>query len=275
MTSYISIIDRIQRELAQLQKDDAKEFSKEASATTKANKARQALASAKTILAMKSKHSELERAMKEEAAAKKKRAELSKKNAAKSKSLNDYLSKQAKSDEQSRKKVAVEQKRLIAEHAQHEAMVKRSMTATKTLSHPSPLQVQYDFFVSHASEDKDDFVRHLVQELEALGAVVFYDEATLRVGDSLRRKIDQGLANSRFGIVVLSEHFFRKEWPARELDGLTALEIGGATRILPIWHKVSKDEVAKYSPSLADKLALNTSVKGVKEIAVELNELIK
>jgi hypothetical protein len=90
----------------------------------------------------------------------------------------------------------------------------------------------------------------------------------------LRRNIDRGLANSRFGIVVLSEAFFRKEWPARELDGLTTMEIQGQTRILPIWHKVSMDEVARYSPILADKVALNTSLKSANEIAVELYELI-
>lgn len=53
-----------------------------------------------------------------------------------------------------------------------------------------------------------------------------------------------------------------------------ALEVGGQTRILPIWHKVSKDEVATYSPILADKVALNTSLKTVKEIAEELYNLL-
>jgi hypothetical protein len=59
------------------------------------------------------------------------------------------------------------------------------------------------------------------------------------------------------------------------LDGLVSLETQGQTRILPIWHKVSKDEVARYSPSLADKLALNTSVKSIAEIAADLLELLK
>ena len=68
--------------------------------------------------------------------------------------------------------------------------------------------------------------------------------------------------------------FFAKEWPARELDGLTAREVSGASKILPIWHKVSKDEVSNYSPVLADKVALNSSLKSVEEIASELFQLL-
>lgn len=135
--------------------------------------------------------------------------------------------------------------------------------------------VDFDFFISHASEDKDEFVRSLAEELSSRGAKVFYDELTLRVGDSLRRNIDRGLATSKFGVVVLSEHFFKKEWPARELDGLVAQEVAGRTRILPIWHKVSKDEVTRYSPTLADKIALNTSIMSVSDIAAELHSLLK
>ena len=56
--------------------------------------------------------------------------------------------------------------------------------------------------------------------------------------------------------------------------GIT-LEIQGRSRILPIWHKVSLDEVARYSPTLADKVALNTSLKNVDEIADELFGLVK
>jgi TIR domain len=113
---------------------------------------------------------------------------------------------------------------------------------------------EIDFFISHATEDKDSFVRSLAKELSLLGARVFYDEFSLKVGDSLRRSVDRGLSASKFGVVVLSEPFFKKEWPARELDGLVAQETAGRTRILPIWHKVTKDDVLRHSPTLADKV---------------------
>ena len=133
----------------------------------------------------------------------------------------------------------------------------------------------HDVFISHASEDKDGFVRELAQKLTSAGLAVWYDEFSLVWGDSLRRNIDRGLGSSRFGIVVLSENFFRKEWPQRELDGLVQLELAGQARILPIWHKVSKDEVAKFSPTLADKLAMNTGVSTVDEIVESLRHLLQ
>lgn len=44
-------------------------------------------------------------------------------------------------------------------------------------------------FISHASEDKEDFVRPLAETLQQLGVNVWYDEFTLKVGDSLRQKL--------------------------------------------------------------------------------------
>ena len=117
-------------------------------------------------------------------------------------------------------------------------------------------------------------VRPLAEELKNLGYRVWYDEFELSVGDSLRRKIDQGLSNSRYGVVVLSTSFFAKNWPQYELDGLVAREMQGSKVILPIWHKVSKDEVLSYSPTLADKVALNSSILSIKEIAIKLSEVL-
>ena len=131
-------------------------------------------------------------------------------------------------------------------------------------------QKQYDFFISHASEDKEGFVRQLADALQAKGASVWYDEFSLKVGSSLREEIERGLANSQFGVVVLSKFFFEKEWTNKELSGLFALEAKGASRILPIWHNVSADEVTTYSPILADKVALNTSLLSVENIANQL-----
>ena len=134
---------------------------------------------------------------------------------------------------------------------------------------------EYDFFISHASEDKDGFVRGLAEALRARNVRVWYDEFTLKVGDSLRRSIDRGLAESRFGVVIVSKHFFGKEWPQKELDALFSQEASGKTRILPIWHEISKDEVVEYSPLLADKFAFKTSMDSTDEIADGLYALVK
>jgi|GEM_PF-1270669 len=134
---------------------------------------------------------------------------------------------------------------------------------------------KYDFFISHATEDKNDFVRSLADALMKAGVKVWYDEHQLKVGDSLRKKIDHGLKNSTYGIVVLSLNFFRKNWPEYELNGLLAKEMNEGKVILPIWHKVTKDEVLSYSPSIADKLALNTTSYSLQDIVRELKTLLE
>lgn len=132
----------------------------------------------------------------------------------------------------------------------------------------------FDVFISHASEDKDEIVRPLANALRDGGLTVWFDEFELRIGDSLRRKIDKGLASSRFGIVVLSKHFLNKGWTNYELDGLVTRTISGEQILLPIWHNISKQEVISYSPSLADKLARNTATHTVEEIAAEIIQVV-
>jgi len=133
----------------------------------------------------------------------------------------------------------------------------------------------YDVFISHATEDKDEVVRPLANALVSEGLRVWYDEFELRIGDSLRRKIDSGLARSRFGVVVLSHSFFAKNWPQYELDGLVTREMTGEQVILPLWHRITKTEVMAQSASLADKVARNTSDFAIEEIANEIADVIK
>ena len=128
----------------------------------------------------------------------------------------------------------------------------------------------YDLFISHASEDKSSFVRPLAEALTKEGLKVWYDEFTLKLGDSLSRSIDHGLANSRFGVVVLSHNFFAKEWPQRELGGLMARESNSKKIILPVWHDITRLEMEKYSPIMADRLAIGSD----KGIAVVVQEIV-
>lgn len=131
-----------------------------------------------------------------------------------------------------------------------------------------------DVFISHASEDKDTVARPLAEALRTHGLEVWYDEYQLRIGDSLRRKIDDGLRRSRFGVVILSEAFFRKGWPQYELDGLVTLSVTGRQVLLPIWHEVAAEQVVEYSPSLADKVALRTVDADISEIAREIADVV-
>jgi hypothetical protein len=133
----------------------------------------------------------------------------------------------------------------------------------------------YDAFISHATEDKDSFVRPLAECLRRKRVEVWYDEFTLMPGKSLRKSIDQGLAKSRYGIVILSPHFLGKSWPEWELNGLVQRHISGSQNvILPIWLEIGKEEISAYSPPLADILAIRSDV-GVEEVARQLLRVIQ
>ncbi|MDT0651300.1 toll/interleukin-1 receptor domain-containing protein [Autumnicola edwardsiae] len=107
--------------------------------------------------------------------------------------------------------------------------------------------MHYDVFICHASEDKEDFVRPLAKLLQQQHIEVWYDEFSLKIGDSLTQKIDEGLSNSSFGIVVLSPNFFKKPWAKRELNGLTLREmVEQKNLILPIWHRVTMEELRNF-----------------------------
>ena len=132
----------------------------------------------------------------------------------------------------------------------------------------------WDVFICHASEDKDAFVRPLAHALREKGLNVWYDEFTLKLGDSLRESIDRGLATSRYGLVILSHHFFSKDWPQRELNGLFATMKAGERQILPIWHDLTAQEVQKYSPIVSDLLAAKSS-DGVETVAEKVVEVCR
>lgn len=135
--------------------------------------------------------------------------------------------------------------------------------------------MEWDVFISHATEDKANFVKELAQKLSSAGAKVWYDEFTLKVGDSLSKMLDQGLINSHFGVIVISPFFISKGWTDYELRSFINREVGYKKVILPIWHNITKTEVQGFSPFLADKFALNTSNSSLDEIALKILEVVR
>lgn len=153
-----------------------------------------------------------------------------------------------------------------------------SMTAT------SPEQTQhapsgagpapYDAFISYASEDLE-VARSLADALDARGLRVWLDEIELQIGDSRQQSIDDGLKNSRFGIVVVSRNFVRTPEALRQFAGMTAQAMDeGRKVVLPIWHDITKDEVRAFSPPLADTVALMTS-SGIPAVAEKIDRFFK
>jgi diguanylate cyclase (GGDEF)-like protein len=128
--------------------------------------------------------------------------------------------------------------------------------------------MKWDVFVSHAFEDRE-FARALADGLSQKGLRVWFDGFELNVGDSLRRSIDYGLAQSRFGAVVLSPSFFAKEWTQKELDALIARETKEKRIVLPIYLNISAHQIQKHSPMLADRYAID-SVVGIDKTVENL-----
>ncbi|HAT7956455.1 TPA: TIR domain-containing protein [Legionella pneumophila] len=130
-------------------------------------------------------------------------------------------------------------------------------------------------FISHDSRDKDPLVRELALELSKLMCPVWYDEYSLKVGDSLRACIEQGLKETKKCVIVLSPNFLSNDgWGKAEFDSIFTREIIEKNNIiLPVWHNVGVKEVYQYSPRLADKVGLNSSI-GVQELARKLSTVI-
>jgi len=127
-------------------------------------------------------------------------------------------------------------------------------------------------FICHDSRDKAEVAEPIASNLQALLCPVWYDEYSLGVGDSLRESIEQGIKEANKCILILSSNFFSNNgWTKAEFDSIYTREIIEQRHvILPVWHNVSKQEVYKYSPRLADRVAVNTSI-GIKEVVRRLH----
>jgi hypothetical protein len=177
---------------------------------------------------------------------------------------------QKKSDKQTAKMIKDYENRI--NELQRQAM---QQIIQPQLHYISQKDEEYDVFISHAWEDKEDFVDELVTEMRRLGIKVWYDTDRLKWGDSMREKIDKGLSKSRYGVVVLSPDYIREDkyWTKSELNGLFQVETINGKTILPIWHKLTKKQVTEYSPIIADRKALTTSDYTAEEMANTLKEL--
>jgi hypothetical protein len=134
---------------------------------------------------------------------------------------------------------------------------------------------KWDVFISHASEDKDSIARPLAERLQQKGLRVWYDEQNVKWGTRLLISIDEGLRNSKYGIVIFSKNFFKKEWTQRELEGLFALMLAtGRDLILPIRHGITQKELTMLAPMFAD-IFNKSSDEGIDNLVKEVCKIMK
>lgn len=258
-------------EVARIQEQIARESEQEARASERIARATDNLARASSPSSAQQYQREIQSQQREVARHQSTRARLSSDLARKQRDIATLQRDLMREQQEESRKTADVIRRLQEQSRAQQVRIAEStlagVSATETAAH--------DAFISHASEDKPELVRPLADALTARGLQIWYDEFRLTVGDSLRRSIDKGLAASRFGIVVLSPDFFAKNWPQYELDGLVAKENEGRKVILPLWHRVSKNDVLKYSPTLADRVALSTAMFTIDELADKLAEVLR
>lgn len=124
-------------------------------------------------------------------------------------------------------------------------------------------------FLSHASKDKISFVEELKQVLDQLGILIFYDKDSIEWGDKWKEKILEGVAQSEFAIIVISENFFGREWTEKELsEFLNRQNSSGQKIILPILFNVTVQQLESRYPDLADIQAIVSSDHSKEEIAL-------
>lgn len=272
----IQNINRYTKEISDLNLKISQENKKEASLNDKINQILKSLNSKNVSLStLTSKTSEMNRKQTEVSKCQQKKSELQKKLGIAETNLLKEKQKLTKEQESENKKMMALEKKLSQQQALNSKAVTQMISNAGVQNKDNLPELEYDFFISHASEDKEDFVRTLYQALNDAGYKVWYDEITLKVGDSLVAEINKGLIKSKFAVVVASEAFIRKNWTRYEFESLVAQEMdSGTKRILPIWHGVSKDQIINFSPNLANKVALNTANQSILEIVEALSELL-
>lgn len=271
-------IVRLLKEIADLRHKKSLEVKKENAAKEKILSIQKTITRNTSLTTVNSKMSEISRKNKEVGDSQTKQADFDKKLADKEGRLLKERQTLAKAEADEQKKLDQLEKKRQREQLDFQRKLKQEISKVESANYALDSVVnneQFDFFISHASEDKEEFVKPLAETLESMGVRVWYDEFSLKVGDSLTKSIDQGLINSKFGVIVLSKAFMKKQWTNYEFKSLVSREMHhGEKVILPIWHEISKNDVMEFSPHLADKVALNSSTQTIEEIASDLKDVL-
>lgn len=115
---------------------------------------------------------------------------------------------------------------------------------------------EFDVFICHASEDKENIAKPMHRELAKLKVLPFLDEDYIGWGDSLVEKINHALSRAKIVLVILSENSVGKKWQTREISSTIQMEIDGEVKLLPllVGSDYQKRMILKEVPLLRDKL---------------------
>jgi hypothetical protein len=92
-------------------------------------------------------------------------------------------------------------------------------------------------FLSHHYKDKR-FARRLGEALASHGVRAWIDEAEIKAGDSLLRKITEGIKDMEFLGVILTPNSVSSTWVQKEVEIATTMEIQQKkVKVIPILYK--------------------------------------
>ncbi len=279
---YQNSLNQVDKDIANLEKKLAYYAKSEAEKTKKINSIEKSITKNTSVSSLNSKLKQISSLRNELSRIVTQKADINKKIAEKRSKRNDLSikiqkeqEKQDKKEFETRKLVEETYKKQIADLTQAiNSEVSRVKNSSNLSVYENNSNEKYDVFISHANEDKENFVNEFAEVLNNLGLKIWYDENNVKWGDSIRTSIDIGLKQCRFGVVILSRHYLSKYWTNYELEGLFQRESTDTKRILPIWHNITKKEIQDFSPVLAGKRAMNTAIMTPEEIGQELLELV-
>lgn len=128
-------------------------------------------------------------------------------------------------------------------------------------------------FISHSSKDKE-FVVKLANDLKALCYDIWFDEWEIKVGECIPTKIEEGIVNSNYVILVLSSNsissnWVEKEWKTKYWDEINTKQI----MVLPILINDCEIPVLLKTKKYAD-FRKNYAI-GLVELTSSISPIIK
>lgn len=127
----------------------------------------------------------------------------------------------------------------------------------------------FDVFICRASNDKSSIVALIVQECKSLGISCWFDVNQIQWGDDIPARIGNGLSQSRFVLVVISDQSVERGWPIKEISIAIYDEVrSGTVRVLPLFAG-NRDELVSTLPMMRNRHGLQWN-DNPREIAIEL-----
>ena len=266
---YKNQLRQVERDLIKANSDLAASAKKEANENSNIARIRKSITKNTSISTLNSKSREIDSHTREIERQKTKQAELQKKIASLTEKKIDLERKIAQESSKENKRMSDEvaalksfNSKLLDKLASDEEERERALyeKSEEVVS----LARDYDIFISHASEDKEEIAEPLSKLLTAHNISNFYDQDSIAWGDSIPSRIDEGILRSKVCLLIISPNFIAKQWTKIEKDAFMMFD---DKKIYPIWHKVSKAEVQNFSPTLAAIKAIKTADYTLEEIA--------